>query len=238
MSPTHDSVAYGKETLRYTIHRADRKTLEIAVHPDGSLVVRAPRDVAPEEIRKRILKRAGWIRKQRNYFLPLVDQPRVSRLCLHGATQYYLGRPYRLRISQDEKTSVSRSRNFIHVMLKGRWSLRPAQSALDAWYREQAKFLFTEILEKNWPRFEKFLPAPPRLQVRALKKRWGSLSPKRTLTLNLDLIRTPKECIEYVVVHELCHLAHHDHGKGFYRLLGKVMPDWAKRKRKLETGPY
>lgn len=238
MSPAFDAVAWGKETLHYTIHRADRRTLEIAVHPNGSIVVRAPRATTPEEIRRRVLKRAGWIRRQRDYFLPLIDPARMSRLCLNGATHYYLGKPYRLKITQDDKTDVVRSRGFIHIMLKGRHSMRPAQAALDAWYRKQARALFPALMEKTWPRFQKFSTEPPRIQIRTLKKRWGSLSPRRTLTLNVNLIRAPKECIEYVLVHELCHLAHHDHGKGFYRLLGKVMPDWARRKRKLESGGY
>jgi hypothetical protein len=72
------------------------------------------------------------------------------------------------------------------------------------------------------------------LQIKRLKKRWGSLSAKGTLTLNTDLIRAPKECIDYVVTHELCHLVNKDHNAQFYGLLGKIMPDWEKRKHKLE----
>jgi len=74
----------------------------------------------------------------------------------------------------------------------------------------------------------------PRLQVRRNEKRWGSLSRGGILTLNTDLIRAPRECIDYVITHELCHLKCHDHSPEFYRLLEKVMPDWEKRKHKLE----
>lgn len=67
-----------------------------------------------------------------------------------------------------------------------------------------------------------------------MDKRWGSLSRKGRLTLNVNLIQTPKECIEYVVIHELCHLIHHNHGTEFYKLLDRILPDWMKRKHKLE----
>ena len=72
------------------------------------------------------------------------------------------------------------------------------------------------------------------MKIMQLKKRWGSLSKNGTLTLNRDLIKAPKECIEYVIIHELCHLEHHNHGPEFYRLLERSLPDWVKRKHKLE----
>jgi predicted metal-dependent hydrolase len=77
--------------------------------------------------------------------------------------------------------------------------------------------------------------APVRLQIRDMKTRWGSLSKGGILTLNIKLIAAPKECIEYVVVHELCHLKYPNHDKKFYRLLETRLPDWEKRKQKLEN---
>ena len=74
----------------------------------------------------------------------------------------------------------------------------------------------------------------PRLAIRRMKTRWGSMSPNGTLTLNSDLVRAPRECIEYVVTHELCHLKHRHHDAAFYGLLEQHMPDWEKRKHKLE----
>ena len=67
-----------------------------------------------------------------------------------------------------------------------------------------------------------------------MKTRWGSLSTKGTMTLNLDLIRTPRECLEYVIIHELCHLTCRYHDAAFYGLLEKHLPDWKQRKHKLE----
>ena len=77
------------------------------------------------------------------------------------------------------------------------------------------------------------------LKVRKMKTRWGSLSLKtRTMTLNSELIKTPKECIEYVIFHEFCYLKHRFHNVKFYRLLGQLLPDWKERKTKLEKAPF
>ncbi len=92
--------------------------------------------------------------------------------------------------------------------------------------------MFADVLDSGLLRFSGV--EPPRLALRAMKTRWGSLSPAGTMTLNVDLIRAPQRCIEYVVCRELCHTAHRDHDVRFYRLLGRVMPDWEKRKEQLE----
>ena len=102
------------------------------------------------------------------------------------------------------------------------------------WYLDKARIKFSETFERCWPTFEKLGHAPPSIHIRRMKKRWGSLSRNGLLTLNPDLIRAPNECIDYVITHELCHLHCHDHGSEFYVLLERVMPDWEKRKHKLE----
>ena len=76
------------------------------------------------------------------------------------------------------------------------------------------------------------------MQIRRMKTRWGSLSPNSILTLNMDLIRAPKECVDYVIIHELCHLQYPNHGPGFYKLMESVMPDWGRRKHKLDFSVY
>jgi hypothetical protein len=93
---------------------------------------------------------------------------------------------------------------------------------------------FNERLDCCWHKFSRPGAAKPRIAIKQMRKRWGSLSSKGTLTLNADLIRAPKECIDYVVSHELCHLKHRDHGTAFYKLLDAVVPDWERIKHRLE----
>ena len=103
---------------------------------------------------------------------------------------------------------------------------------LDLWYLEKACIQFADSLSRC---HRKFTEDPyPQLSVRKMRRRWGSLSLRGRLTLNVDLIRAPKECIDYVITHELCHFKHHNHGPRFYRLLDSIMPDWKKVKHRLE----
>ena len=103
-----------------------------------------------------------------------------------------------------------------------------------SWYTQRAHEKYAESFERCWPNFERQGLPRPQLKIRRMKTRWGSLSQRGTLTLNVSLIQAPRDCIDYVITHELCHLKHHDHSPAFYRLLEKVMPDWEKRKHKLE----
>lgn len=104
---------------------------------------------------------------------------------------------------------------------------------LHRWSLVRAREVFEEVLAKSLCR--QGLASPLRIIVRAMKSRWGSLSQAGTMTLNSQLIRAPRACIEYVITHELCHLTHRDHDASFYRLLGQIMPDWEKRKQRLEV---
>ena len=107
---------------------------------------------------------------------------------------------------------------------------------LRLWYSERAAEVFDSILHGVYPAFSRRGCPKPSVSVRQMKRRWGSLSKKQRMTLNLKLIQAPGVvCIEYVIVHELCHLVHHDHGPHFLRLLRHVLPDWEERKARLEA---
>ena len=108
------------------------------------------------------------------------------------------------------------------------------QAAVGVWYVDRGREVFPERLRlcRDLPVFRS-LPVP-RLCLRKMSKRWGSCSAANLLTINTDLIRAPRSCIDYVLTHELCHLLHPNHSSDFYRLLSSVMPDWEKRKLRLE----
>ncbi len=233
MSLSHGTVIYAQDTIDFKVLYVDRKSLEIAVHPDCKVVVKAPAGADIAEIRKRVARRAGWIKRQLEHFRQF--EPRTpGKSYIGGETHLYLGKQYRLKISCGNKNSVQLIRGHFCVEFKGNVNPEKVKSLLEGWYVNKAADRFEESFARNWRHFEKLISTKPRLQIRRMRKRWGSLSKRGTLTLNPDLIRAPMECIDYVIIHELCHLHHHNHGQGFYRLLEKVMPDWEKRKHRLE----
>lgn len=226
------TIAYGKTAIDYELMRMDRKSLEIAVHPDKSVVVKAPLNSSTEAIEGKIKKRARWIKRQIAYFNQF-DPRTPDRKYVGGESHLYLGRKYRLKIEASEQDKVLLKNGYFCIDAT---SMGPEhiKALLDSWYKRRAKMHLSKIFDDCWGDFKKGELDKPTLKLQQMEKRWGSLSSKGQLTLNSNLIQTPKECIEYVVIHELCHLVHHNHGSEFYSLLDRTMPDWMKRKHKLE----
>ncbi len=233
MKTMRQEIVFGTETIVYEIQfLPTRRTLGIEVHPDLSVVVRAPADCDLDTIQARVGKRAPWISKQLTNFQRY--SPRTpARQYVSGETHLYLGRQYRLKVMTGEPASVKMNRGHLVVTILGKSDPDVVKALLHRWYLDHARQVFIDVLDKFLPRFKGY--QRPRLTVRAMQSRWGSLSQAGTMTLNANLVRAPRACIEYVVAHELCHLKHRDHDTSFFRLLGQVMPDWEKRKQRLET---
>lgn len=233
MTITRHALTYGRADLRFELRRVARKTLEIAVHPDGRVVVKAPREADFTEVEARVLKRARWIRRQQAYFEQF--KPRTPpRQYIGGETHRYLGRQYRLKLVHGGRPSVKLSRGYFWITCRDPQNREEVRRLLWQWLTQRAREKFAESFERCWPHFSRLGLPHPRLKIRRMKTRWGSLSESGTLTLNVYLIQSPRECIDYVITHELCHLKHPDHSPAFYQLLEKVMPDWERRKHKLE----
>ena len=228
------TVVYGGHRIDFAVVRRRRKTLEIAVEPDASVVVAAPLGAPIAAIAEKVQKRAGWIRRQQRFFSHFMPRTPAWRY-LAGETHLYLGRQYRLKVVRSGRWGVEMTRGFITVRTREPDRLEVTRRLVERWYRKQARTKFEERLEVSLARFpdpEAFRPAG--LIVRRMDKRWGSLSPSGRLLLNRRLIESPVNTIDYVIAHELCHMAEPHHGAAFYRLLDRVMPDWAGRKGRLE----
>ena len=232
MKPIACTINYGKSVIDYDLLIMDRKSLQITVYPDKRIIVKAPANAPVDAIKKYIEKRVRWIKKQLIYFSQF--EPRTPpRRYVGGESHLYLGRKYRLKILIADRDQVLLKSGYFYIRCV-RQDPTYVCKLMEAWYRRRAFVYFTNLVNDCWNDFNKIGYAKPNLKIRQLKTRWGSLSTRGQLTLNLDLIKAPKECIEYVIMHELCHLEHHNHGNEFYKLLARVMPDWLDRKHKLE----
>ncbi|PJB78129.1 MAG: hypothetical protein CO090_07425 [Acidobacteria bacterium CG_4_9_14_3_um_filter_49_7] len=150
-------------------------------------------------------------------------------------THLYLGRHYRLRLVEGSVQAVKLTQGRIEISLPDPFDDRRVKTLLESWYREKSMFHFQSLFDKHFIIFSGVsVREKPLLRIRNLRTRWGSISDDNVLTLNLQLIRAPRECIEYVIVHELCHLKHHNHNSEFYMLLEKHLPGWKRLKSKLE----
>lgn len=221
--------------LPVVVEFKDRKRLSISVHADGSVSAIVPLGRARDDILSHLRRRLSWINKQRRYFERFHPQPSEKHY-ISGETHLYLGRQYRLHIRKSEMISVKLAGKFFHVEVPNVKDSDEVAAAMSQWYKSHADRLFQKRVDcavKATPTLR--LKVPVNLRIRKMEKRWGSCSKAGTITLNVDLVKTPLHCVDYVIMHELCHLLIHNHGSAFERLLGRCMPDWKTRKERLES---
>ena len=228
-----ESVEYGTQTIDFTVKYTKRKTLGIEVHPDLSVWAISPTNIKIDEIKKRIAKRATWIVKQQRYFEQFL--PRVpEREYVGGETHLYLGKKYMLKVRKEEHESVKMKSGELRVYTPDT-SPKQVKTLLAGWYATHAQRVYREVYTHAFARFKAYkLPEPP-IEIRRMKNRWGSCTPKGKIILNPELIKVPKKCIEYVLVHEMSHLMEPNHSKAFYALQSKVMPEYERWKKRLES---
>jgi len=227
-----DSIRWGRTGIAYSVAFSRRKYLEISVHPDLAVTIKAPKGTSAGMIRERIRKRAAWIRKAwREFELYLPKQP--PRRYIGGETHRYLGRQYRLKVESGEVERVLCARGCLHVSTAGVAAPDRVRELLNRWYRVHATRIFQERFAECCRRAAAEGIAEPELHIRTMRTRWGTCADKKRVYLNIELVKAPKECIDYVIFHEFCHIKERHHGPRFWRLLEKLMPDYEERRKKL-----
>lgn len=227
---TRDSIQYGATLIEYDIEFVPRKTLGICVNPDGFVSLKAPVDSTLEQIQQKVRKRAGWILRQKRFFESF-GTPTIKRQYISGESHLYLGRQYMLRIRESAVNAVHYHNNIIEIECRHK---KDAGVLLQTWYRQRANIKFQEYAKPIIERFSAYGVNPQSISIKKMEKRWGYCTIDGRITLNPRLICAPRCCIEYVIMHELCHLIYRNHTKEFYALLTKEMPHWERWKNKLE----
>jgi predicted metal-dependent hydrolase len=230
------SIEYDGENIPFDVRYVDRKTLEIAVHPDGRVFVKAPEGTTQEVIRARVTRRARWIKRKLDYFRQF--EPRTPpRRYVGGETHLFLGRQYRLKLVKSPDSDVKLKGGHFRVMTPYPDNAAEVKMLLDRWYVHHAILLFQKRLRACYDSVTGLSVPLPEINVRKMTKRWGSCSKLGRIALNSALIKASLSSIDYVIMHELCHLKIPLHNEKYYRLLNKHMPDWVKRKERLEQTP-
>lgn len=224
------AIQFGSKQIDFRLEYSDRKSLGITVTPDLNVLVKAPTDISLQKIKERLRKKAPWIIRQQSFFLSFHPKTPVRKF-VGGETHLYRGRQYRLKILQSKLESVKLKGKFIEVTTADK---ARAKELVNEWYLQNAKTKFHTIAKPLIENFRKHKVEPNSIVLREMPTRWGSCTAKGKIILNPELIKAPKGCIEYVIIHELCHLIHHDHTQKFIDLQTKEMKDWEKWKMKLE----
>lgn len=228
-----NSIKYGNSKIDFQLVYKERKTLGIKVYPDGMVLVSAPLDAKMDAIIKKVKAKAEWIFKQKLFFM-LFEPRTVKKTYESGEGHLYLGRKYRLMISESNKKSIKLKRGYLWIETKNKNNTKKIKEELNDWYKQKAIIHFEHLFEQRLKLADELSAKNASLKYKWFNNRWGSCFKDGTICLNLELIKAPKECIDYVIVHEMCHLLHHNHSTLFYRLLDKKLPKWRDSKDKLE----
>ncbi|MUG32381.1 M48 family metallopeptidase [Psychrobacter sanguinis] len=232
---------YGEKLIDYeVVRKANSRKLRIKVHPDQRVVVTAPMDTTQAFIQSSVNKKAGWIWQHVQDFAKQKSDVLPKRY-ISGETQFYLGRRYVLKVTADDQRpeAVKLYRGKLNVnlsleQLETQERAAKVKSLLDNWYQQKAKAVFYERLLAMLPKTD-WVKGTPAFRLLSMKKQWGSCSTQGNLVLNPHLVKAPKECIDYVILHELCHIAEYNHSEQFWRLLTQVMPQWKALKTQLDS---
>ena len=218
--------------FQYHLILEERKTIAASVFPSQAVVVKAPVEASDDRIDEFLRRKFRWVLKQKRYFLQFKAEP--QKRYVSGESFLYRGRSYKLLIRktrQDEHVSLQHGTFTVFTALPKRRTHN--HDLLKEWYRNKAHKVFSERLQGCFSRFN--YDKMPKLMVRKMTKRWGSYSAKtNTVILNQDLIKSSTRHIDYVIIHELCHIAHNQHNQAFYILLKSKLPQWEELKTELE----
>ncbi len=217
-----------------------RKTMALRVHQDGSVEVRAPHFLKQSQIRQFVAKRADWILERQRYFQELTQNYPAKEI-QNGETFPLLGRNFRLRLERRpglETPYCQAEDGRLKVFISGQVGdelKTAAWGAIRSWYSGITEFKARAVIDRHAPALA---VKPATLKIGDQARRWASCSKSGGIRCNWRLAMMPMPVLEYVVVHELCHLKTHDHSPGFWRIVKSALPDYEKRREWLRAwGP-
>ena len=224
-------INFWTKVIKFTLFQLDRKTLAIEVTPDMDVIVRAPKNAKIESIFEKVKKKSPWILQQINFFSDFY--PKLTpRKYISWETFLYLWKQYILKVEKTNDIEYIKLKwKFLTVFVH---NFENTEKIVNNWYLNNAKEKFEIYSKSVIKKFENLNVKPNKISIRKMSSRWWSCSKKWNITLNSELIKAPRWCIEYVLTHECSHLLEFWHTKRFYEIQTSQMPDWKKWKNKLE----
>ena len=209
--------------------RANRKKSASITVQDDIVVVSVPKELSEYRIKKLIKDKTPWIRLKLKECKPNFSIP--SKEYVSGETISYLGRNYKLKIIEGNQASIKLKGQYLLTTITDKSSHNDVYSLIQSWYISHA----TEKLMEKTNRLAKAIGVKPiSIKVKNYKSRWGSCSSKGDVSYNWKIMQAPSSVIDYVVIHELCHLIEHNHSSKFWNMVEKYCPEWKKSKEWLK----
>lgn len=222
---------YGGEVYEYSVVRSKRKTAAISIGEDG-IVVKIPLYFPVSDLEKLIMDKAGWIAEKTEY-VKEKQKGKPTHQFVSGEEFYYRGTSLVLNliVNCDRKRVMVKKQAGTLLVVSPLAEKTVIKDAVKKWYRERAR----EVLTDKVSYYRQFIGKPVgEIRIKEQKSRWGSCSSQGNLNFNWKIVMAPDEIIDYLVVHELCHLLHMNHSKDFWDSVGRVIPEYKKREKWLK----
>lgn len=230
-------IIYRSHNIYYTLDYKKVKNINLRIKPDGMICVSAPKHVMVSIIDEFVASKGDVILS----YLSKIKQrqekrsEQVEKQYMSGDTFLFVGNRLELKVIVSTEDKIYTDDIFLYLYCKNPYDKRKKERLITRWFQEQTKIIFEEIVKKVYEQFKQYKIDYPQLKIRKMSTKWGSCRPKsKIITLNSYMIQAPKECIEYVVIHEFCHFIHANHSKYFYQLMEGFLPDWKEKKKVLE----
>src|ERR671931_263127 len=231
MTPFEQKLEYGNSTINYTVMKSGRrrKTSEIIVKKDGKVTVRAPFDKSISDIEGFIQKNAKWILKKQLEYKNETPRQIMNPTYEEGSTLPYLGKNYPLKIVNHQKNKenncelVNEEEFLVSLSINSRASKRRIKALYEEWLMLKAHPIFQDKVKEY---STQLAVEPSQIIIKNLKSRWGSATKGNVINLNVNLLKASEDVIDYVVLHELCHLKIKEHSHRFWDLMHRFMPNY------------
>lgn len=229
------TVLYENNEIHYFLEQKQVKNLNLRIHKDCMVYVSANPDVPAEKVDDFVVSKGAYIRSVQRKFWEMVQYAPQPKQYVSGETFYLLGRGVRLKVEKNVRDTIFSDGIYLYLCVKDTEDFAKKQRMVTRYLDEQCRTVFGEIISEIYPIFQKYGVPIPILRIRDMETQWGScLAKKGVITLNKRLLEAPRNCIEYVIMHEFCHFIHPNHSKRFYGFLAMMMPDWKERKTILD----
>jgi len=228
------TIVLENKIIEYDLKRNAKRNINISIKPDLTLIVSAPRWVLISDIEQVLYEKSKWIIKNLDEQKVRKESSKKNTL-ESGSKLWFKGSEYLLNYEQSNKNAVKINENTVTVYSKRALDMDYSKNILSKWFKENAEVEFWDILEKyRHLMMSKYKMPICSLCIRDMKTRWGTCIPsKNKVTMNLNLIYAPSECIEYIALHELTHFIEIHHNRHFYSIVEEYMPDYKERKKLL-----
>ncbi len=226
------TVTIASEEIAVDIVRSSRRTVALYVRPGGTLLVRAPWYVPVSLLMQFVKEKSRWV--ERHLAVLRNVKPAVKpQLITNGSVIPFMGREISVKVMAGSRNKALNKDETLLLTLSGEATRERITALTDAWYHQQAKIFFPRRTAELAAIHSRLLPEPRMVSVRKMKRRWGTCHNNGTVWFNRELIKREPELIDYVIIHELCHLVHHNHGREYYSLLGSIVPEYRQLRQRL-----